>query len=183
MSETDRFKVLIDRDDAVMVVIDVQETLLPAIHEGHKVVKNTNKLLQAGEIMDIPVILTEQKKLGDTVEDLANRPDPVEKVSFNCFLNDEFVSQLNELGRNTLILAGIEAHICVAQTALAAMDEGYDAHLVADAVSSRKKEDKELGIARCRSEGVTITSTEMVIYELLEMAGTDEFREVLPIVK
>lgn len=182
MSETEKSKILIDREDAVIVVIDIQEKLLPAIHGGQKVVENANKLLQVGKIMDIPVILTEQRKLGDTVDDLENLPEPVAKESFNCFLNDEFENQLDELGGHTLILAGIETHICVTQTALSAV-ERYDVHLVADATSSRKEENKELGVSRCRSEGVTITSTEMVIYELLEKAGTNEFREVLPIVK
>ncbi len=185
MSHTEKSEkaaTLVDRDDAVIVAIDLQEKLLPAIHEGEKVVENTHKLLQAGEIMEIPVILTEQIKLGDTADGLANLPEPVEKESFNCFSNNKFSNRLKDLGRNTLILAGIEAHICVAQTALGAV-EGYNVHLVADATSSRNEENKDLGIARCRSEGVTITSTEMVIYELLERAGTEEFREVLPIVK
>lgn len=180
--ESEERRILTDREDVVIIVIDVQKKLLPAIHDGQIVLENTNKLLHVAGIMEIPVILTEQIKLGDTVDELNNLPRPIEKESFNCFLKDEFVNRLGEMNKSTIILTGIEAHICIAQTALYGLAE-YNVHIVADAVSSRKKEDADLGIARCRQAGVTINSTEMVIYELLQKAGTVEFKKVLPLVK
>lgn len=173
---------LADRKDAVLVVIDMQERLLRAIHEGEGVLNEVSKLIKAAHVLDVPVILTEQKKLGKTVADLPQLPPPIEKVSFDCFLNDDFVDQLESLGRGTIIFAGVEAHICVAQTAIHAL-EGYGVHLVANGTSSRNPEDARLGVKRCRDEGVTITSTEMVIYELLQKAGTEEFTRILPLVK
>ena len=175
-------KILADREDSVIVVIDIQKRLLPVIHEGEKVVQNTGKFLQAAKILDIPVILTEQVKLGKTVSELTSLPSPIRKQSFDCFLNKEFKERIEGLNRNTIFLVGIEAHICVAQTALHALGE-YKVHLIADAVSSRKERDAKLGIERCCQEGATVTSSEMAIYELLERAGTKEFKKVLPIVK
>jgi nicotinamidase-related amidase len=176
---------LITREDSVLVVIDVQEKMMPPIAEGPRVLDNVVRLLKFSQILQLPVILTEQNKLGDTLpEVLAARPGlkPIRKWEFGCFRCQEFVDQLSGLGCSTLILAGVETHICVAQTALQGVAD-YTAHVVSDATSSRSRDNWKVAIKRMRQAGVVVTSTEMVMYELMGRAGTDEFREVLPLVK
>jgi nicotinamidase-related amidase len=176
---------LIGRQDSVLVVIDVQEKLMPVITGRDKVADNVVRLLKFSDILGLPVILTEQKKLGDTLPELLEARSglqPIRKLDFDCFGCEEFVQELHKVGRNTLILCGVETHICVAQTALHAAPD-YTVHVVSDATSSRTEENWKVGLERMRQAGVVITSTEMVIYELLKRAGTDEFRAVLPLVK
>ncbi len=176
---------LIAREDCVLVVIDVQEKLMPVIANRDRVTENVVRLLKSSEILGLPIILTEQEKLGDTLPGLLKARSglqPVRKLDFDCFGCREFVEELHRLERRTLILCGVETHICVAQTALHAAPD-HTVHVVSDATSSRKEANWQVGLERMRQEGVVITSTEMVIYELLKRAGTDEFRAVLPLVK
>jgi nicotinamidase-related amidase len=176
---------LITRENTVLVVIDVQEKMMPPIAEGQKVLDNVVRLLEFSEILGLPVVLTEQNKLGDTLPQvMAARSglEPIRKWEFGCFRCQDFVDQLRGLGRSTLILAGVEAHICVAQTALQGVAD-HTVHVVSDATSSRSRDNWKVAIKRMRQAGVVITSTEMVMYELMARAGTDEFRAVLPLVK
>ena len=176
---------LVTREDSVLVVIDVQERLMPVIANKEMVEENVIRLLKFAEIIGLPVVLTEQEKLGDTLPSvLEAKPDlqPIRKQDFDCFGCQDFPSQLAKLGRNTLILCGVETHICVAQTALHAVSD-YTVHVVSDATSSRAEHNWKVALDRMRQAGVVITSTEMVIYELLQRAGTEEFRAVLPLVK
>ncbi len=173
------------RSDAVLLVIDLQEKLLPHIAGAGEVVDRTARLVRAARALDIPVVWTEQQKLGETVEPIRAElegTEPVRKLAFGCFGDASFRRRLDATGRNTLILAGIEAHICVAQTALQGLAE-YDVHVVADAVGSRDPRNRDIALARLRAAGAVVTTWEMVVYELLERAGTDEFRAVLPLVK
>lgn len=176
---------LIARGDSVLVVIDVQERLMPVIANRDRVTENVVRLLKSAEILGLPVILTEQEKLGSTLPELLEARSglqPIRKLDFDCFGCQEFAEQLHRIGGRTLILCGVETHICVAQTALHAVP-GYAVHVVSDATSSRTEANWQVGLDRMRQAGVVITSTEMVIYELLKRAGTDEFRAVLPLVK
>ncbi len=176
---------LITREESLLVIIDVQKKMMPPIADGQRVLDNVVRLLRFSEILGLPVILTEQNKLGDTMpEVLAARPglEPIRKWEFGCFGCQEFVDRVRTLGRNTLILAGVEAHICVAQTALQGV-ASYTVHVVGDATSSRDRDNWKVALKRMRQAGVVVTSTEMVMYELMGRAGTDEFRAVLPLVK
>jgi len=176
---------LVDRDEVVLLVIDVQERLLPHVHEGDRVARRIAKLLQFADITDLPVIVTEQLKLGDTVDTIRGEIPGVTalpKFDFGCFRDDAFCDSLIALGRRTLVLTGIETHICVAQTALGA-PPGYQVHVVTDAVSSRDPGDHAAALDRMRDAGCTMTTSEMFIYEILQCAGTDEFRAVLKLVK
>jgi len=176
---------MIEKDDSVLVVIDVQKILMPVIAENRKVIDNVSKLLKFAHIINLPVVLTEQEKLGATVPQVKQEiPEctPIGKITFDAFLSDEFVEQVRKTKRNTLILTGVETHICVAQTALHALP-GFKVHVVSDGVSSRTSGNWKIGLERVRQSGAVITSTEMVIYELLKRAGTDEFRQTLKLVK
>jgi nicotinamidase-related amidase len=172
-------------EDSVLVVIDVQEILMPVIADKSKVVENIVRLLKFTRIVNLPVVLTEQERLGGTVSEVRKEiPDctPIGKITFDAFSNAAFVRQLQQLGRKTLILTGVETHICVAQTALHALPD-FTVHVVSDAVSSRTSANWAVGLERTKQCGACITSTEMVIYELLKRAGTDAFRAALKLVK
>ena len=176
---------LVKREDCALVIIDIQEKLVPVISEVQKVIDNVIKLIKVAGIIGLPIVLTEQEKLGGTIDEIKSVLDeynPITKVTFSCFGCEEFTAELNRLNRNTLLLAGIESHICVTQTALDALP-GYLVHAVSDAISSRVHHNWETAISRMDRSGATITSTEMIIYELLNRAGTDEFREALPFLK
>ena len=176
---------LIETEDSVLVIIDMQEKLFPVMAQKEDLASQVMKLVRCSKIMGLPVILTEQEKLGPTLPEIKGElpsVSPVSKVDFNCFGCEAFAKRIQELERRTLVLCGIEAHICVAQTALYAASE-YEVHVVADAIASRSPENRRVALERMSRSGITITSTEMVIYELLRKAGTDVFKEVLKLVK
>jgi nicotinamidase-related amidase len=179
----------LDPADCALIVIDIQEKLLPPIFERERVVKNSQLLIRAAGILNLPTIATTQyaKGLGGTVSDVASLlpsdapNDVIDKQMFSCFGSDVFCSALKRLPgkRNTLLLCGMESHICVAQTALAALREGYMIHIASDAVSSRTEWNWKIGLDRMRAAGAVISSTEMMIYELLRSSGTEEFKKML----
>jgi nicotinamidase-related amidase len=173
------------RDDASLVVIDMQERLLPVMAGKERVVENALKLVKFARIIGLPILFTEQQNLGETASELREELkdiQPIIKLEFDCFESSVFIDRLDHLNRNTIIILGIEAHICVAQTALHALSH-YKVQVVSDAVSSRSPHNWEVALQRMRQAGVIVTSAEMVIYELLGKAGTDQFREALKLVK
>ncbi len=176
---------ILRREDAVLVMIDLQDRLLAHIHQADRVVENAVRLARFARIVGLPVVWAEQEKLGETaapvraaLEGLA----PVRKLHFGCLGCGELAAQIEAVGRRTLVLLGVEAHVCVAQTALQALPR-FGVQVVADAVSSRVPENREVALARLARAGAVVTSTEMLIYELLGRAGTEEFKAVLPLVK
>ena len=178
---------IIEREKTVFVLIDVQEKFVPAMAEVEKIIKNINILVKASEILNIPLIITEQypKGLGKTVDKiiLPNKKTLIEKVHFSCFGSEEFDEKIKELGAEYIILFGVEAHVCILKTALDALKNSLQVHVVADAVTSRTTENKNLALQRLKQSGVFIASTEMVLFQLLEKAGTDEFKEISKLVK
>jgi nicotinamidase-related amidase len=176
---------LLRREDCVLVVIDAQEKLMPVIAGREAITDNLLRLVKFAGIIGLPVLASEQQKLGPTLEPIAAElPDfrPVEKITFDCLACQPFRERLAALDRGTLLLAGVEAHICVAQTALNAAGR-YRVQVVGDAAGSRAPANRDLAWERLRMSGVTITSTEMLIYELLGQASTPEFKATLPLVK
>ena len=173
----------------MLLVIDIQEKLLPPIFDKHRLLRNTQLLLQMSKILGLPVIASTQyaKGLGPIVPEIASllpRVPALDKMEFGCFANDEFCSQITRLGgRNTFLICGMETHICVLQTVLAALDRGHMVHVAADAVSSRTHLNWKLGLDRMRDAGAVISSTEMIIYELLRQSGSPEFKEMLRFLK
>ena len=177
---------LLDPARTALVVVDLQEKLLPAIHEWDRVLSNSLLLMRLARTIDLPVVVTTQyrKGLGDVVSDvaaLAPPTPPLDKTSFGCFGSPEFRSRLESLGgRDQLLVCGIEAHICVAQTVLGALAEGKVVHVAADAVGSRAPANRDVGLERMRSAGAVLTSAEMAIYELLGRSDGAAFKAMLP---
>jgi len=176
---------LLQREDALLVVIDVQERLLPHVAGPEEVVANIVKLLRFARTVGIPVVLTEQLKLGSTVSEISRELPgitPISKTEFGCLACEGFAEALRNSGRKALVLVGLEAHICVMQTALQTISE-YTVHVVGDAVSSRSLANRDAALQRMAQAGVVLTSTEMLMYEVLARAGTDEFKAVLELVR
>jgi len=182
------------RDDAVLVVIDVQERLAATMSRRDTVVRMTHKLMRTAALVGVPVIVTRQYPagLGDVEPGLRLIAEEIgeatsvawaDKVAFDCFAEPSFVEALAAQGRTQLIIAGMESHICVVQTALSALDDEFDVHVVSDACCSRDGASHETALARLAAAGATVTTTESVLYELVGVAGTDEFRSLLRIVK
>jgi|SRR5215469_10882187 len=176
----------LDPERCALIVIDIQEKLLPPIFEKERLVRNAQLLIRLAGILKMPTLMSTQysKGLGNTIPDIASMlPDvePLEKMAFSCFGSDVFCSALKRVpgNRNTVLLCGMESHICVAQTALAALREGYLVHVSADAVSSRTELNWKIGLDRMRAAGAVISSTEMMIYEALRSSGTSEFKDML----
>lgn len=172
-----------------LVVIDIQEKLLPPIYEKERLIRNSQLLIRLANILSLPVVATTQyaRGLGQIVPEIASllpEVQPLDKLEFGCFGNGEFCSRVARLsGRNTLLLCGMETHICVLQTALGALNQGLIIHVAADAVSSRTELNWKLGLDRMRDAGAVISSTEMMIYELLGKSGSPEFKEILKYLK
>src|SRR5438105_1208396 len=176
----------LEADRCALLVVDIQEKLLPPIFQKEQLVRNSQLLIRLAGILKMPTLLTTQyaKGLGNTVPDVASllpENQAIEKQVFSCFGSDVFCSTLKRLpgNRNTVILCGMESHICVAQTALAALREGYLVHVASGAVSSRTEWNWKIGLDRMRAAGAVISSTEMIIYEALRSSGTSAFKDML----
>ena len=180
---------LIRPETTALVVIDLQQKLVPAIETREEVLQNTKQLIRLAQTLDLRTLMTTQYRqgLGETVPEIAELAglEPIDKVCFGCLGDDAFRATLSETipEGGTLLLAGIEAHICVMQTALGALDEGYRVHVAEDAVGSRSATNKAAGIERMRGAGAVISSTEMAIYELLGRSSRAEFKAMLPHLK
>jgi nicotinamidase-related amidase len=181
---------LLEPEQCALIVVDMQEKLLPPIWEKERLVRNVQLLIRLAGILKIPVLVTTQyaKGLGNTVPAIASLlPDspPIDKLMFSCFGSDAFCSRLKRLPgqRTTVLLCGMETHICVMQTAIGALREGYLVHIASDAASSRTELNWRIGLDRMRDAGAILSSTEMMIYELLRSSGEPAFRELLPYLK
>lgn len=180
----------LETDHCALIVVDIQEKLLPPIFQREQLIRNSQLLIRLAGILKIPTIATTQysKGLGKIVPEISSllsSAEMIDKLQFSCFGSDVFCSMLKRLpgNRNTVLLCGMETHICVMQTALGALREGYLVHVASDAVSSRAEWNWKVGLARMRAAGAVISSTEMILYELLRSSGSPAFKEVLPFLK
>lgn len=179
---------LIDRKQSLLLIVDVQEKLAPAIHDGTAAIANNRRLLAAAERLGVPVFVSEQnvRGLGPTVPELQPLPAAAQrfdKLHFSCAREPGFLERLAQTGRRQIVVTGMEAHVCVLQTVLGLLGSGYAVFLVEDAASSRTAANRAAAIARARTAGAQIVTTEMVCFEWLERAGTDDFRALLPLIK
>ena len=179
---------MLSRTAAVLILIDVQGNLAQAMIDKEKTFSNCVKLIRGFRALTLPMMISEQtpEKLGPTIPQLAQElgeVKPIAKESFSCWAEPAFRDHLESLTRRHVVLTGIECHVCVYQTALDLMANGYTVHLVTDAISSRTPENREVGIQAIKSAGAQITSTEMVLFELLRTAADPKAKEIFKIVK
>lgn len=180
-------KFVLKQDEAVLLVIDIQERLAPVMYSGDQVIDNANILLQVSSTLDIPVIVTEQypKGLGKTVGSICenlHQAKAFEKSNFSACVTD-VLSELNELGRKKIIITGMETHVCVFQSVRDLLALGYEVFVVKDAVSSRTEENYKSGLHLMSQMGAVVTNLETVIFDLLKRAGTPEFKELSKLIK
>ena len=179
---------MLKRDETLLVVIDVQGKLSSLMHGKSALFDNLRRMVKGAQILELPILLTEQypQGLGPTTPEIAELlvdVEPITKTAFSCCGEVKFNSALDSTGRSQVLLVGIETHVCVHQTALDLIDRGYDVQVVADAVSSRTPENRQIGLDKMAAAGVTITSTETALFELLQVAEGPQFKGVSKLVK
>jgi|SRR5208337_1202366 len=172
-----------DKNKSVLLVVDIQERLAVTMDMRDAVVGNCLNLIELAKMQNVPVLVSEQypKGLGQTVSEIREALtayQPIEKLAFSCCGEPAYMNALKALSRKTVILTGMETHICVLQTCLDLLEEGFTVHLVRDAVCSRTKENWEVGTELMRDAGALVTSTETVLFQLLKVAGTEEFKAI-----
>lgn len=176
-------KFILHRQDAILVIIDIQKRLAAVMGERQKVITNCLHLINAAGLLQIPVLITEQypKGLGSTVNEIRDASginETIEKIAFNACKESDFITKISFSGRNKIILTGMETHICVLQTCLGLLEMGYAVNVANDAVCSRTIENYKTGIEFMRGAGAVITCTETILFQLLEKAGTEEFKDI-----
>lgn len=179
---------MLEADSTVLLIIDVQDRLYRAMHDKEAMAETIEKLIRGTRMLGVPLIATEQYPggIGPTIPNIAallGGVPVISKLSFNCCNEPAFLEAFSALYRRQVLIAGIESHVCVYQTALALLDRGHDVQIVADGVSSRTERNRDLGLRRMRDEGAKITGMEMALFELLKTAGTEIFRDVSRIIK
>ncbi len=179
---------ILQRENSALIVIDIQEKLLPVIYESERVVDNAVKLINGFKILNSPVYFTEQypKGLGPTesrIKSALEGRNAIHKMSFSCFGAGDLFDELKSKNVQQVVVCGIESHVCVMQTALDLISNGFQVQVAADAVSSRRKFDYEIALERMRSNGAEITLTESILFEMLNVCGTDEFKAISKLVK
>ena len=163
------------KNDAILVVIDFQEKLMPAMYDRNDVEEKTSRMIRGAKALGLPVVA---EALGEY--------EPIDKVTFSCCGNEEFLAAVNkakEDGRTSVIITGCETHICVEQTALDLLEMGFDVFLAADCVQSRTRENREISLRRMEKAGIVISSYESMLYDMLESAKAPEFKAISAIVK
>lgn len=179
---------MLDKNNAVLVVIDIQGKLSTLMHKQERLFKNVTRMINGAKALNIPIVWTEQipDKLGQTAPEIKAELEGVElltKTTFSCCGGPGFNEKLKELGRKQILVTGIETHVCVYQTCIDLINDGYEVYLVKDAVSSRFKENYRIGAERIKDAGGVMTSVEMSLFEMLKVAEGDEFKKVIQIVK
>ncbi len=174
-------KLFLHKKDAVLVIVDVQQRLASAMKHRGRVAGNILHLIEAAKQLDFPALVTEQypKGLGPTIEEIRGALPaykPLEKITFDCCGDAAFVDEVGATKRRKIILTGMETHVCVLQTCLSLLHKGYTVHVVQDAVCSRTRENYHTGLQMMRDGGAVITCTETVLFQLMEKAGTPEFK-------
>jgi nicotinamidase-related amidase len=175
-------------ENSVLVIVDVQGKLAQLMHGKERLFANLALMVKGAQILEIPILWNEQNPqgLGPTIPELAellSNQQPLPKMTFSCCGNAEFMKRLHQLDRKQVLLVGIEAHVCVFQTAAELLATGYEVHLISDAVSSRTQGNLQVGIERMKSLGAVISSTEMALFELLRTAADSKFRDISRLVK
>lgn len=174
----------LERDRAALVIVDVQEAFRPAVRDFDDVVDSTTKLIQGARALGVPVVVTEQypRGLGATVAEVAEHLDGVEAIEKTCF-SAARADGFDLDGRDQALVCGIEAHVCVSQTAHDLLERGVEVHVARDAVTSRTEENREVGLHKMERSGAIVTSVEAALFELLGAAGSEEFKQVQRLIR
>jgi len=175
-------------ENSLLLVIDFQERLMPSIHCHEEVAQKTATIIKGCRILDVPILITQQytKGLGGTILELKTalaEYEPIEKITFSCFGSAEFRDKLNSAGRKNIIVTGVEAHICVQQTVLDLLENGYNVYVIADCASSRSENDRRYAGRRMEKAGAVITTMESAIFEMLVGADHPKRKEISDLVK
>ncbi len=179
---------MITTEDTALILVDVQGNLAQSMHNKEGLSENLKRMVKGAQLLGLPILWTEQNPdgLGPTMPEIAEllpNQNPVSKFSFSCCGSEQFMKELKALNRQNILIVGIEAHVCVYQTAADLVNLNYDVQVVADAVASRILENKQIGLEKSKEAGAGITSTEIALFELLKIAKGDKFKEIIKIVK
>ncbi len=179
---------MITTEDTALVLVDVQGKLAQSMHNKKDLFENLKKMVKGAQVLGVPILWAEQNPdgLGPTMPEIAElftNQSPVSKFSFSCCGSDQFLKDLEAVNRKNILIVGIEAHVCVYQTAADLTNLQYNVQIVADAVSSRTAENKQIGLEKSKDAGASLTSTETALFELLKIAKGDKFKEIIKIVK
>ncbi len=179
---------MLEIENTILVIVDIQEKLTRVMHEKEKLVENAVKIIKGARILGLPILHTEQNPagLGPTIPELAELltdTKPISKLSFSCCGEEAFTAALEDIGREQVLLGGIESHVCVYQTAADLTDMGLEVHVLSDVVSSRSLENKILGLRQCEAFGAFTTGAEMALFELLGIAEGSAFKKIIELVK
>jgi len=188
MEKITRNSKILKREETALLIVDIQERILGVMRNYKSVVENTIRLIKGAKILGIPVYYTEQypKGLGETAEAIKkelNEIKAIQKMSFSCYGAEDLFNEFKKKNHRQIIVTGIETHVCVQQTVLDLLANNFQVNLPADAVSSRKKIDYKTALERMRANGAEVTTSESVLFELLNVCGTSEFKEILHIIK
>ena len=188
MSEIKRYSTLLQPEKTALLIIDIQERILPVINKHQLVVENTIKLIKGFKVLSLPIYYTEQypKGLGPTVSSIKEELGdlkPFDKMSFSCSGAGNLFQEFKSKNLSQIVVCGIESHVCVQQTVLDLIENNLQVNLAADAVSSRKEIDYKTALDRMRNYGSEVTTTESILFELLNVCGTPQFKEISKIVK
>jgi nicotinamidase-related amidase len=179
---------MLEIQNCCLVVVDVQGRLAQLMHDKQALFTNIQILIKAAKILDIPILWCQQNpdSLGPTISEIAELltdNEPINKSSFSCCSNDTFNTKLQALNRSCVLICGIEAHVCIYQTAADLLRKGYEVNVIADAVSSRTQENKNFALSRLAAEGAKISCTEMALFELLKTAEHPKFKQIAKLIK
>ena len=178
----------LDIENTFLLIIDMQEKLWRVMYEKEKILDNLQRLIRGTQVLDIPIVMTEQypQGLGPTIPEVVSllpNIKPIAKVSFSCCGDKNILGELEGVNRRQVLITGIESHVCVYQTAIDLLNSGYEVQTVTDCISSRTSENRELGLKRMNQSGAVLTGVEMVLFELLKVAEGDKFKAISKIVK
>lgn len=179
---------MLEIDNTFLLLIDMQDRLYRAMHDKEDLLENVRKLIMGARVFGVPIVMSEQypEGIGKTIPEVAELlPDVpgIRKLSFSCCLNRECRAAMEAVERNQALIAGIETHVCVYQSAMDLLDDGYEVQVVADAVSSRSPRNRDIALQKMKDAGVVITSVEIALFELLRTAESGKFREISRILK
>lgn len=188
ISNPTRHSTILRREDTALLIIDVQERIFRVMLNSENLIKNITNLIEGFKILGSPIFITEQypKGLGETesrIKSALGEIVPLQKMSFSCAGAGDLFDTLKTKNIKQVVLAGIESHVCVQQTALDLLENGFQVNLAADACSSRKEIDYNTALSRMRNAGIIVTTTESILFELLGVCGTDEFKQISKIIK